>query len=145
MARSLAVATGSFILEGEVTDASDGNVTPAHVELALSHGYSSTETAVTTGAARGAIDASTQSAYARAGSLHASVRYGKGTLHNAPSDAVWSGGWCAQPLSSSVKTGLLSHSAHVVVQVVRSQVPRRVCPLVSRTNCRDTDAKPVHV
>lgn len=94
MARTLAVATGSFLLEGEVTDASDGNVTPVSVELALSHGYCCTEPAV------GKSDARISSAYARAGSLHASVCYGKGTLHNTPTDAVWSGGWCAMPLES---------------------------------------------
>ena len=94
MARTLAVATGSFVLEGDVTDASDGNVTPARVQLALSHGYCCTETAV------GKSGARISSAYARAGSLHASVCYGKGTLHNTPTDAVWSGGWCAMSLGS---------------------------------------------
>lgn len=97
MARALAVATGNFVLKGEVTDSSDGNVTPARVELALSHGYGSGETAVALVTNVGKSDAGTSSAYARAGSLHASVCYGKGTLHNAPTDAVWSGGWCATP------------------------------------------------
>lgn len=97
MARLLVVATGRFVLEGEVTDSSDGNTTPAHVELALSHGYGSTDTAVALGTKDGHSDVGTSSAYARAGSLHASVCYGKGTLHNAPTDAVWSGGWCARP------------------------------------------------
>ena len=89
-------------LEGHVKDGSPGNVTPARVELALSHGYSGSETQLVAAAGSSpktvegsaAGGAATSSAYARAGSLHASVQYGQGTLHNSPSKAVWSGGWC---------------------------------------------------
>ena len=102
MGQGLAVATGNFVLEGHVKDGSDGNVTPARVELALSHGYSGSETPLVAAAGSSpktvegsaAGGAATSSAYARAGSLHASVQYGQGTLHNSPSKAVWSGGWC---------------------------------------------------
>jgi hypothetical protein len=150
LGRALAVVTGGdFWLEGAVTDASDGNVSPAQVVLALRDGClpcadgsssSSSESdigsrvdhAAGSGAAGSTADralmtqqggvedpasertqsaaagvatgpstlSGPSSAYARAGSLRARVRYGRGSLHNSPSDAVWSGGWCAAAMAS---------------------------------------------
>jgi hypothetical protein len=71
-----------------VTDAADGNVTPAVVELKLLRGLflpGRRPAAAAEGYAKGA--------YGRAGVLEARVSYGRGSLHNSPTEAAWSGGW----------------------------------------------------
>ena len=89
---------GKFVLEGTTTDSSDGNVMPARVELTLACGYSGATPLATGTSERDHLrllhgPENPSSPYARAGSLHASVAYGQGTLHNTSIDAVWSGGW----------------------------------------------------
>ena len=100
---------GEFQLEGQCTDGSDGNMTPATVRLSFHYGLGDSGAYARAGQLDGAchgtvtaaagIQRSLQQLGGRLTWVHvrgaASVAYGAGTLHNSPRAAVWSGGFWA--------------------------------------------------